>query len=479
MTFFPAFSCFPSGSSISCTFPHRAISAFCAGRPAVCGRVDVDLRHGRLSRTRSRSHHATALAAEFASRRLGGTGWPCCPASPPGLGLLEDGKVLNYRGMPLARLAPRQKQRRFYKSAQRKAKTTVRAASEGLVAISLCLLLTGCHPPQSKHDPSIEFSKIPPAAQGGRERVDTIAGRVVGASPGQKVVVYARSGPWWVQPWPDQPFIPIRADSTWSTQTHLGYEYAALVVDQAYHPPPTMDVAPTPGGSVLAVTITKGVGSLAPNPTKALQFSGYDWTVRTVAADAGGVNRPYAGENAWTDGDGALHLRISKKADQWTCAQVVLTRSLGYGTYVVVTRDTSHLEPPVVLSMETFDEWAGQENYREMGVEISRWGNVGAENNAQYDVQPFYLPGNVVPFRAPSGVLTHSLRWEPGRAKFETVRGPGLRTGAPVVSGHVFASGIPVPGKDLFQFTLYLVASDKSPLQNETEVVVEKFEYLP
>lgn len=379
----------------------------------------------------------------------------------------------------MARFAPRQKQHRFYRFVRRKPKTTVCAASKGLAAISLWLLLTGCHSQRSKHDPSIEFSKIPPAAQGGRERVDTIAGRVVGAAPGQRVVVYAKSGPWWVQPWPDQPFIPIRADSTWSTQTHLGYEYAALLVDPAYHPPPTMDVEPTAGGSVVAVSIVKGAGSLPPNPTKALQFSGYDWNVRTVSADAGGVNRPYAGENAWTDGVGALHLRISKKADQWICAQIVLTRSLGYGTYVVVTRDTSHLEPPVVLAMETFDEWAGEQYYREMGVEFSRWGNANAVNNAQFDLQPFYLSGNVVPFRVPSGVLTHSLRWEPGRATFETVRGSALHTGAPVVSEHVFTSGIPAPGKELFQFTLYVVASDKNPLQNETEVVIEKFEYLP
>ena len=115
--------------------------------------------------------------------------------------------------------------------------------------------------------PSIEFSKIPLAAQGGRERVDTIAGRVRNARPGQQIVIYAHSGQWWVQPWPDRPFIPIKADSTWSTETHLGFEYAALLVEPDYHPLPTMDVAPTQGGSVALVTIVKGVGTpqLAPD----------------------------------------------------------------------------------------------------------------------------------------------------------------------------------------------------------------------
>ena len=343
----------------------------------------------------------------------------------------------------------------------------------------LCLVLSGCHSRTSKQeDPSIEFSKIPPAAQGGRERVDTIAGRVNGARPGQQIVVYARSGPWWVQPWPDQAYIPIRADSTWTTETHLGYEYAALLVDPHYKPPPTMDIAPARGGDIVAVNIVKGVGSLPPPPTKPIQFSGYEWKVRTIAGDRGGTNNLYDGDNAWTDDKGVLHLRISKREGRWFCAEAELTTSLGYGTYVVVLGDTSHLEPAAVPSMHTFDEWGGKENYREMDVEIGRWGDAANKNNAQYGVQPFYIPGNVAPFREPSGSLTHSLRWEPDRATFETVRGTSLH-GGPVVSQHVFTSGVPSPGKEVFQFILYVIASDKNPLQRGTEVVVQKFEYLP
>src|SRR2546428_10731300 len=134
-----------------------------------------------------------------------------------------------------------------------------------------CIALTSCQSRQSNTGPSIEFSKIPPAAQGGRERVDTIAGLVRNARPGQQIVIYARSGPWWVQPWPDRPFIPIRADSTWSSETHLGFEYAALLVDPGYHPPPTMDVAPSEGGSIVLVRTVKGVGTPTLAPTKPLK----------------------------------------------------------------------------------------------------------------------------------------------------------------------------------------------------------------
>jgi hypothetical protein len=48
--------------------------------------------------------------------------------------------------------------------------------------------------------PSIEFTHIPPAAEGGRERVDTISGRVRNAQPNQQIIIYAYGGQSWVQP---------------------------------------------------------------------------------------------------------------------------------------------------------------------------------------------------------------------------------------------------------------------------------------
>ena len=350
---------------------------------------------------------------------------------------------------------------------------------EGFLCLVLCAVLSGCHSGKSHTEPVIEFTRIPPAAQGGRERVDNIAGRVIGARPGQQIVIYAHSGPWWIQPWPDHGFIPIRADSTWSTETHLGWEYAALLVDSSYHPPPTMDLAPTPGDAVALVKIVKGVGSLPPPPTVPLHFSGYDWNVQTIAADRGGVNNLYDADNAWTDSSGALHLRISKKSGKWTCAHLILARSLGYGTYSFAVRDISRLPPAVVLDMHTFDPSSGDQHYREMDIEISRWGDPANADNAQYGIQPFYIPGNVAQFTEPSGTLTHTLLWESGRASFKTVRGSSMAAGAPVAHQHIFASGVPSPGHELLEFMLYVVPSDKYPLQKDTEVVIEKFKYLP
>jgi hypothetical protein len=163
---------------------------------------------------------------------------------------------------------------------------------------------------------------------------------------------------------------------------------------------------------------------------------------------------------------------------KWTCAEVTLTRSLGYGTYSFVVRDTSTLEPAAVFGLFTWDYAGADQSHREMDIEISRWGDP-ASKNAQYVVQPFYIPRNVVRFAAPSGMLTHSFRWEIGRVLFRTIRSLEAGGAARAITEHVFTAGVPSPGMESVRMNLYAFGHAKPPLQNGAEVVIEKFDYLP
>ncbi len=126
----------------------------------------------------------------------------------------------------------------------------------GVVCL-LAILICGCAV-SSNVQPSIEITTVPPAEKGGGRELDEIKGRVRGASSEQKIVLYARSGDWYVQPFADQPFTKIEANSTWSNTTHLGTEYAALLVDSDYAPAPITSTLPAPGHGVVAVTIVEG-----------------------------------------------------------------------------------------------------------------------------------------------------------------------------------------------------------------------------
>ncbi|HEX8115870.1 MAG TPA: glycoside hydrolase family 16 protein [Pyrinomonadaceae bacterium] len=318
------------------------------------------------------------------------------------------------------------------------------------------------------------FTRIPQAEATRTDRLEVIQGSVSGARPGQQIVLYARAGAWWLQPLPNAPFTKIQ-DSTWVNSTHLGTEYAALLVEPGYRPRVMLDELPRPGGEVLAVAAAKGAAS---PPSPMLQFSGYEWRLRTAPSSRGDTPNLYDPANAWTDADGALHLRIAGQPGKWTCAEVALTRSFGYGTYSFVVRDTSQLEPAAALAMFTWDYAGGDEHNREMDVEVSRWGDP-ASKNAQYVVQPFHVPANVARFDSPAGVLTHSFRWEPGRVSFRTVRGAANGAQPEVVSEHVFTSGVPAPGAETVRMALFVYGRNGQPLQNGAEVVVEKFEFLP
>lgn len=340
--------------------------------------------------------------------------------------------------------------------------------------IVICILLGSCRTSGADVRPSIEFLRIPQADEGGRDKHDIIEGRVTGARPGQQIVLYARSGKWWVQPLVDQPFTKIQSTKKWVNATHLGTEYAALLVDSGYRPPATTDVLPAPGGAVAAVAVVKGPSS---SPSTFINFSGYEWRVRNAPSNRGGQNL-YDPGNAWTDPSGALHLRIAKVADKWTCAEVSMTRSFGYGNYSFTVRDTSQLEPAAAFVIFTWDYAGFDQSYHEVDIEISRLGDP-TNNNARYVVQPYYVPTNVARFIAPTGMLTHSFRWEPGRISFKTLRGADAGSAGQAVAEHVFTSGIPSPGIEAVRMSLYIQENSNPPLQNGAEVVIEKFEYLP
>jgi hypothetical protein len=156
-------------------------------------------------------------------------------------------------------------------------------------------------------------------------------------------------------------------------------------------------------------------------------------------------------------------------------AEVKLSRSLGYGSYRFVVQDIARLEPAAVFGLLTWDDFGPA---REMDIEISRWGDPD-DKNAQYVVQPYYVPANVSRFTAPAGLLTFSIHWEPGKATFETLRGSMPASRSHAISEHVFTSDVPSPGGESIRMNMCPFNYSKVPLQNEAEVVIERVQYLP
>ena len=73
-----------------------------------------------------------------------------------------------------------------------------------------------------------------------------------------QVVIYARADAWYIQPH-SHTFHPIGADGSWSSWTHTGSSYAALVVRPGFDAYTRLDVLPQVGSYVVARTIVEGV----------------------------------------------------------------------------------------------------------------------------------------------------------------------------------------------------------------------------
>jgi hypothetical protein len=353
-----------------------------------------------------------------------------------------------------------------------------------------CIVLTGCHSSSKTSAPTVAFSKVAAAyeespdktniTEGRDYKRDIMEGRVTGARPGQRIVLYANTdGRWGVCRQSGQASTNIEADGRWKASVHLGSQYAALLVDPTYTPPEQTESLPIVGNGVMALAVVNGEGPapVLPSP-KILNFSGYEWTTSTGPIFHAGSRNVFDPGNAWTDESGALHLRISGSPGKWTAAEVKLTRNLGYGTYRFQVRDVSRLEPSALLTLITWDGAGTESNRSGLNVELGRWGHLD-NTNVNYVVQPYYVPANFVAFRVPPGLYTHSFRWEPGKVTFSTVAGSGDTTGGRVINQHVFTSAVPFPGGESVRIALYVFYQGHIPLKNENEIIIDKFEYLP
>ena len=348
------------------------------------------------------------------------------------------------------------------------------------VPLAVCFALSACHSSSTSSAPTIVVSRVPAADQESPGKTDIIEGRATAARPGQRIVLYTKTdGRWGVHPRFGQRFTNIESDGRWKSSIQLGLQYAALLVDSDYNPPEQTESLPVVGDGVVALAVIDGRGAapVFPSP-KTLRFGGYEWTTSTGPIFRAGSRNFFDPANVWTDNSGALHLRISGSPGKWTAAELKLTRSLGYGTYRFQVRDVSHLEPSAVLTLVSWDGVGSERNRRELDVELSRWGYID-NDNAHYVVQPYYVPANIVRFRVPSGIFTHSFRWEPGQVTFSTTAGSANSSSARLINQHVFTSGVPSPGGESVRISLYVFHRGQIPLKNENEVIIDKFEYLP
>jgi hypothetical protein len=229
-----------------------------------------------------------------------------------------------------------------------------------------------------------------------------------------------------------------------------------------------------------------------------LEFAGRTWNIKKSNSPVGpGPNRfSNLASDVWSDTAG-LHLSIHKHGAFWYSTEVILTESLGYGTYVVQTNSRQDiLNSNATFGAFTWDTFGDDPEIpdwpnREIDIEDSRWGDAGSPTNSQFVVQPYTVPGNLVTYALPDlssdAALTRVIRWYPDRVEFLALTGhhhPDDYPPGSLIYSYVYYENyalnhiIPDPSRENFRFNLWL--NQSAPANNEpVEVLVSDFRFIP
>lgn len=286
-----------------------------------------------------------------------------------------------------------------------------------------------------------------------------------------KVVLWAKTDRWYVQPSYAEPFTPIFISGLWSNATNPWDRIVALLVDTTYIPGSVREEHPSAANGVIDWDEYP-----EKSPDRYINWSGYLWRVKQGELSGPGPNA-FSDDtaNVWIDSQGRLHLKINYRDSSWYCSEIVLDQSFGYGTYSFkLDARVDSLDYNAIFAGFLYDTTA-----QEFDFEFSR--RLANPFNAQYVVQPWYIPGNIVFYDLPETIQTsHSVEWRSDHITFTSWEGSAdAPTAETIIASWTYTGGnIPTPLTERMRFNLYLFGGDPPVTGIGDEVIIRSFEYI-
>jgi hypothetical protein len=328
---------------------------------------------------------------------------------------------------------------------------------------------------------SVSITSVPPWGQAG-----SIQGIVSGVAPGSvqlHVFFFIPDAGWYSFCSP----VPIQSTGAFFLNLSSGIMIAYATRFSAYVIPTGFFVPCEPGNEALPFIVVKNAIASATIPRlpqyKTLSFSGMDWYVKTAPLKVSPGSQFFVEENAFVDNLGRLHLRLSRCQDSWCAAEVYTKDTVGYGNYSFqIDSQLDTLDPNITLGLFTWDEIAADQFHREWDIEFARWGQPNASYSAQYVVQPYTGPNNMLRFLMSSAMpTTHTVNWSQSQVSFVSNAGTIGAPGALINQFTYNGGATPVPGVGDARLHLNLyVGSGQAPLvPANTEIIINRVQYTP
>ena len=219
-----------------------------------------------------------------------------------------------------------------------------------------------------------------------------------------------------------------------------------------------------------------------------INFAGQKWLVKYGDCRMGPGDNFFFKENVELINN-ELHLKIASVDGQMGCAEVVCQKSFGLGTYRVITKGRLDQYEPwtVAAPLFTWETAAYDDAYREIDVEIAKWGSQNNSTNAQFVVQPCsQCPGCgdncsrfVIDQTGQSGdYLTFIMVWQEEQVTWRCYKGrhpSGTPPQEDLIHQWIKQGGTPEPGQENPRINIWNFQG-QAPSQ-EQELVVSDFNW--
>ena len=218
-----------------------------------------------------------------------------------------------------------------------------------------------------------------------------------------------------------------------------------------------------------------------------VSFAGYDWEVRTYGGGPGPNN--WDAGNVFVDSAG-LHLKITQASGVWSCAEVIMTGALGFGTYQFeITGRPDRFDRNVVLGLFNYPASSaiGPDGTNEIDIEFAQWGDSGNPNRLNWTVHPPVLgpdpTHHAVPITPKGDATTHRFDWTPAGVRYDAFRGYQESGNATLLGEWNDAPGNPaeqIPQLPLVVHMNLWLFNGQAPAGGQpVEMVIRSFRFTP
>lgn len=338
--------------------------------------------------------------------------------------------------------------------------------------------------------PTIEITYMPPYGDPGY-----MSGFVRNIIPADyKVACYTYVSGWWTKPYFDSPLTTINPDGSWSCNIVTGGSDAYSTKERVYVIPNGYNPPQMSGQEIFPADLDANKVAQKESPRKlerVINFSGRDWIVKASVIPTGpGLNYfNDSNDSVWVDAQIQLHLKIIKVGNTWYSSEVILKDSPGYGEYIfyLATRP-DQIDKNAVWGLFTWDTFAPQFNYREIDIELSRWG-LDTNDNSQFVVQPWNRAANMHRFNSvyTGNNSVYLFNWTASKISFKGLRGWNASSQDPsdlINAWDYTGADIPPPGGENARINLWLfdpnnVLGIPPSDGKEVEVIIKEFKFVP